>query len=54
MKDNTKRLKINGIDINKIRVSEQIDIVVIEKDVVGYYSVYNDSKKMNFRLNDKL
>ena len=27
---------------------------VILKDVVGYYSVYNDNKKVNFSVNDKL
>ena len=27
---------------------------IILRDVVGYYSVYKDSKKMNFRLNDEL
>ena len=24
------------------------------KDVVGYYDVYNDDKRMNFKINDEL
>ena len=27
---------------------------IVLKDVVGYYSIYNDSKKMNFKLIDEL
>ena len=34
--------------------NEYILLRVTLKDVVGYYSVYNDSKKMNFSVNDKL
>ena len=34
--------------------NEYILLRVTSKDVVGYYSVYNDSKKMNFSVNDKL
>ena len=34
--------------------NDYIPLRIILKDVVGYYSLYNDSKKMNFRLNDKL
>ena len=60
MKD-TKCFKINEIDINKIRVSEKkvyddneyILLIIILKDVTGYYSVYNDSKKMNFSVNNE-
>ena len=32
--------------------SEYIPLRIILKDVVGYYSVYNDSKKMNFSVKD--
>ena len=34
--------------------NEYILLRVTLKDVVGYCSVYNDSKKMNFSVNDKL
>ena len=73
VKDNTKCLKIDDIDINKIRVSEKklyskthnaykyyvfyehdneyIPLRIIFKNVVGYYDVYNDDKKMNFSVN---
>ena len=34
--------------------NEYIPLRVTLKDVVGYYDVYNDSKKMNFKINDGL
>ena len=33
--------------------NEYFPLRIILKDVVGYYSVYDDSKKMNFNVNDK-
>ena len=76
VKDNIKCFKINDVEVNKIRVSEQrlyskqhnaykyyviyehdneyIPLRVTLKDVVGYYDVYNDSKKMNFKINHGL
>ena len=76
MKHNTKCFKINDIDINKIRVSEQklyskqhnaykyyvlsehdneyIPLRIILQNIVGYYDVYNDSKIMNFKINDEI
>ena len=76
MKDNSKCLGINDIDINKIRISEKsryskqhnaykyyvlyehnnkyMPLRIILKDLVGYYDVYNDDKRMNFKINDEL
>ena len=34
--------------------NEYIPLRVTLKGVVGYYDVYNDSKKMNFKINDGL
>ena len=34
--------------------NEYIPLRVISRDVVAYYSVYGDNKKMNFSVNDKL
>ena len=34
--------------------NEYIPLRVTLKDVVGYYDIYNDSKKMNFKINDGL
>ena len=33
--------------------NEYISLRVTLKDVVGYYSVYNDNKKMNFSVNNE-
>ena len=35
-------------------VNEYISLTIILKDVIGYCSVYHDSRKMNFSVNDEL
>ena len=35
-------------------VNEYISLRIILKDAIGYYSVYNDGRKMNFNVNDEL
>ena len=34
--------------------NEYMQLRITLKDVVGYYVVYNDDKKMNFKINDEL
>ena len=34
--------------------NEYMPLRITLKDVVGYYDVYNDDKRMNFKINDEL
>ena len=34
--------------------NEYMPLRITLKDVIGYYDVYNDDKRMNFKINDEL
>ena len=34
--------------------NEYMPLRIVLKDLVGYYDVYNDDKRMNFKINDEL
>ena len=34
--------------------NEYMSLRITLKDLVGYYDVYNDDKRMNFKINDEL